>query len=81
MDADVVLTLGSCIKRKQIFSELTELNKILLLNRKKLCQIQLSFKLNIYRVFRFIGHNSIYMYTIPPTGLNFLHALQMLKKH
>ena len=37
MDADVVLTLGSCIKRKQIFSELTELNKILLLNRKKLC--------------------------------------------
>jgi hypothetical protein len=47
MDADVVLTLGSCIKRKQIFSELTELNKILLLNRKKLCQIQLSFKLNL----------------------------------
>jgi hypothetical protein len=42
MDADVVLTLGSCIKRKQIFSELTELN-------------------------------------IPPTGLNFLHALQMLR--
>lgn len=40
---------------------------------------QVSLRNNIYRVFRFIGHNSIYMYTIPPTGLNFLHALQMLR--
>jgi hypothetical protein len=28
MDADVVLTLGSCIKRKQIFSELTQYNNL-----------------------------------------------------
>lgn len=38
---------------------------------------QVSLRNNFHRIFRFIGHNSIY--TIPSTGLNFLHALQMLK--